>query len=131
LHRQCHQRGSLHTTPLLHSPRQGLSKAHKWGNYERLSPASLFPTPVRDRPRLAVPTGIPLPSYAAQGLSSEWGPAIPHHTQSDLVSLRASAQLAKKILTLGGQLCKVINKPPPMLVTHSIFYCPIGRRHHQ
>lgn len=133
LHRHCHlsrQRGSLHTTPWLHSPRQAPSKPHKWGSYERLSPVSLFPTPVRDRPRLAVPSTISSPSYAAEGLSSEWEPVIPRHTETDLVSLRASAQLAKKILTMGGQLCKV-NRENLTLITHSFCCCPIGRGHHQ
>jgi hypothetical protein len=63
--------------------------------------------PVRSRPRLPVPSTIPYPFYAQEGLSSEWALSIPYNNNNDMSKLRASAQLAKKILYMGGDLCKV------------------------
>ncbi|KAI8342147.1 methionine aminopeptidase, merops subfamily M24 [Chlamydoabsidia padenii] len=104
----CHQPSYfIHGTTTLLSPRKDPSKTnHKWGIYQRLSPPSLFPVPVRQRPRLDVPLNISRPSYAAQGLSSEWASWVPHNSKQDIDKLRTSAQLAKKILYMGGDLCK-------------------------
>ncbi|CAO3590040.1 unnamed protein product [Absidia cylindrospora] len=70
-------------------------------------PPSLFPVPVQSRQRLPVSSTIPHPYYAHEDISSEWALSIPYNTNDDLTKLRASAQLAKKILYMGGDLCKV------------------------
>ncbi|KAI9321787.1 methionine aminopeptidase, merops subfamily M24 [Dichotomocladium elegans] len=54
-----------------------------------------------------VPTSIPRPPYAAEGLSSEWESVIPRLTRPDQIQgLREACQLAKQVLFLGGQMCQ-------------------------
>ncbi|KAI8097598.1 methionyl aminopeptidase [Halteromyces radiatus] len=103
----------IHTNAITLSPPRKESlhltsrQKSNWGRFRPLTPSSLNPVPVRSRPRLDVPSTITRPAYADLGSSSEWAPSTPYNTPKDLIKLRASAQLAKKILYQGGDLCKV------------------------
>ncbi|CAO3630483.1 unnamed protein product [Cunninghamella blakesleeana] len=100
----------IHTTTKQSLPRKNINNtqqpSNKWGRFQRIVPTSLVPVNVRDLPRRPVPTHIPLPFYAQEGLSSNWAPHIPKNTEEDIQHLRKVGQLAKKILLKGGNMCK-------------------------
>ncbi|ORX47219.1 methionine aminopeptidase, merops subfamily M24 [Hesseltinella vesiculosa] len=97
----------FHSHPCRQSPRHSAIKSppSPWGTFQRIVPSSLQSIDVRAFPRRPVPSTIPKPPYAAQGLSSEWASTVPYHTPQDITKARAAGQLARDILRQAQALC--------------------------
>ncbi|KAL0090269.1 methionine aminopeptidase [Phycomyces blakesleeanus] len=80
-------------------------RVSRWGNFQRLVPASLANVDVRQMTRRLVPESIIKPPYAEQGISSVWNPEVPLNSPQDIVGLRKAGSLAKSILDLGQKMC--------------------------
>lgn len=85
---------------------------NRWGDFQRLAPATLVEVDVRQMERRPVPEHIMKPHYASQGGSSPWLPTVPCHTSSDISHLRSAGRLAKEILDMGGKMCMVRIRGP-------------------
>jgi methionyl aminopeptidase len=109
--KDCHQlltratQKCFHTAVSLNAPR-GSKLMNRWGNYQRIVPASLASVDVRKMPHRDIPSHIQRPPYALDGTSSQWGPEIPILTKQDVQGMRKAGQVAKQILDLGGTLCR-------------------------
>lgn len=105
------QKSALHTSRVARIPprRTNISNSSsRWGSFERITPVSLASVDVKTFPRRLVPDNIPRPSYAAQGLASNWESDIPYlSTQEQVQGLKDACQLAKQVLTMGGKMCLV------------------------
>ncbi|KAI9025013.1 peptidase M24, structural domain-containing protein [Phycomyces nitens] len=103
----------LHTSTNVMHPRnanasRGIDmqpKISRWGNFQRLVPASLANVDVRQMTRRPVPETIMKPPYAEHGLSSVWHQDIPLNSSQDIVGLRKAGSLAKSILDLSQKMC--------------------------
>ncbi|GAN04934.1 methionine aminopeptidase 1D, chloroplastic/mitochondrial-like [Mucor ambiguus] len=95
----------FHTAAPVNTPR-GSKLMNRWGNYQRIVPASLASVDVRKMPHRDVPPHIQRPPYAIDGSSSKWGPKTPILTEQDVQGMRKAGKVAKEILTLGGSLCQ-------------------------
>lgn len=113
------QKSALHTSRVARIPprRTNISNSNsRWGSFERITPVSLASVDVKTFPRRLVPDNIPRPSYAAQGLASNWESDIPYlSTQEQVQGLKDACQLAKQVLTMGGNMCLVSLSNDPRL----------------
>jgi methionyl aminopeptidase len=81
-------------------------KANRFGNFQRIIPASLAPVNVRNITRQPVPDTILRPPYADEGISSTWAPELVLQSEEGIKGMRKAGQLAKQVLQLGSTLCQ-------------------------
>lgn len=96
---------AFHSSTNVYTPRQ-LNKSNRFGNFQRIAPASLAPINVRNMTRRSVPDTIMAPPYAEEGTSSTWAPELVLQSEQDIQGMRKAGQLAKKVLQLGSTLCE-------------------------
>ncbi|KAI7907476.1 peptidase M24, structural domain-containing protein [Cokeromyces recurvatus] len=103
------QKKQFHSYSIQSNPRRSLSvkNIQRWGNYERLVPASLAKINVRDMPHRSVPEHIMRPPYAEHGTTSSWAPKIVIQKDEEYrLGMRRAGQLAKRILSMSSSLCQ-------------------------
>lgn len=96
---------SFHSNNIVYRPRH-ITKPNRFGNFQRISPATLAPINVRNMTRYPVPDSIMKPPYAEKGTSSNWAPELVLQSDDDVKGMRKAGQLARQALQLGATLCQ-------------------------
>ncbi|KAG2179409.1 hypothetical protein INT44_006255 [Umbelopsis vinacea] len=108
---------AIHTHGAIHMPRNvalPARAASRFGQFDRLNPASLQFVDVSKWKRREVPLEIERPPYAESGEPTEWEGHIPILDQIGIEKMTRAGDLARRVLDMGGRLCQ------PGITTDSI-----------